>query len=1242
MSPAMTDSSKSQPPVEAVKIDPKQNMDQQSSTLAHYSLLASLDAQKRLESAEQLMQLLVKFQSEMDAPNAERNESASSDLNSCYATDVTYGLRRLLRGLSSSRDAARQGFSVALTELLSSLPMLEVSTVLKMLHDCTQENGNRTGQEEKELHLGRMFGYMAMCKSGMLSRKSTTLENVLEIVTGLLKCATKKSYFSQAAYQVLIAILKEIQQTDLSKSVSEAMIRLVLNNGVTNAQGLWFAIEAQHCAPSFDKWDEIMVGWKSKKIILHRKNKDLIVDILKNTTDSGPRVHSVWTTIINLLVEKNSPLSSKQLSIEEFWESVEATLFTTSHERKHIGFQVFEAILLIVDEKQIPFLLTPHFLHCLIDSLSKKNGYFYKQALHTATNLSEIASEKPFIAFPLMMRLVGKNGSLQFDTVTKTKTVENIITTLDTDQIESYIDFLVTSFTDPSSMLNDSLVGTTSSTRVESVRRWILQQMFQLVRMGRLHKEQGWISLIIEFVVVHGFFKPLEVDSKQEFGKVSDDISTLSRERLVSILGALGNISLIDSLKANEAEESVDDDSNFKKYARIPRAHLGKRLNGDTWIYYVCQLLKEMESNKQLTPLGKSSLNASAHDAIQTCYDLVETIRERKAATPEENASLLEELSSFESLVLHILLNIYYEPEEFTLLAKEIKDCYTRMHPQSEAKPIQESKKRKAANAQSTEATDEDMEASPEPIEVIVDVLIGLLVKPCTLLRSMVSDVFRGFCSRMTSKAIQLILDILSTKSGVQGASQLFETEGEEISDDQEDDTEEESDDDDSDDNEEEEEEDLNAPVDEEFRRKVVETLGKAALFTTQQSNDEEAESDDEGIDDDEMQIFDDKLAEIFRQRYDIKQTHRSVKQNVVHFKSRVMDLLDVFVKEAPTSALMIPVCKSLIAVAQSIYDNSNETGLYTRTESILSQKICKAKAIPIVPIDAAIDALKDVHEKLMGASEIKFGKLCNLLSLYLVKVIKHSSDEMKSTTTEASQHNAKRIKSENENDSSNSANASMTCASEVDQVCDIYMSTFTGMLNKDLRVQEQMLQGFIVRFSDPYAAKIALRISSMLLSTFDKPLNLQIKTFPLICALKIFSFAFKHVVQTDVWLNQDEEQGIAGGCKALTDFFKVATFALDRTKSEVKGPFFFSNDRVCELVKEILVVLKRAKLYLRPAKFVSVCLTEELATIGKDLIAEKKFKDFKRAVQVISEINRVCLNQEFTKSKKNNSKSKK
>lgn len=60
--------------------------------------------------------------------------------------------------------------------------------------------------------------------------------------------------------------------------------------------------------------------------------------------------------------------------------------------------------------------------------------------------MQTVVQKDPTIGFSFILQLTGVHGSQQFDKLTKTKTVESILTTMDTSGIKNYIDHLLSQF----------------------------------------------------------------------------------------------------------------------------------------------------------------------------------------------------------------------------------------------------------------------------------------------------------------------------------------------------------------------------------------------------------------------------------------------------------------------------------------------------------------------------------------------------------------------------------------------------------------------------------------------------------------------------------------------------------------------------------------------------------------------------------------------------------------------------
>ena len=60
-----------------------------------------------------------------------------------------------------------------------------------------------------------------------------------------------------------------------------------------------------------------------------------------------------------------------------------------------------------------------------------------------AADIQNVVKKNPTIGFSLILQLTGVNGSRQFDKLTKTKTVETILTSMEEEGIKHYIDYLL-------------------------------------------------------------------------------------------------------------------------------------------------------------------------------------------------------------------------------------------------------------------------------------------------------------------------------------------------------------------------------------------------------------------------------------------------------------------------------------------------------------------------------------------------------------------------------------------------------------------------------------------------------------------------------------------------------------------------------------------------------------------------------------------------------------------------------
>ncbi|GFR51036.1 hypothetical protein Agub_g13364, partial [Astrephomene gubernaculifera] len=176
--------------------------------LQYFWDLASYDENIRLTAAKGLVADLTADQAKHLETLGDDTASAPEDgapkvtlleyhLRRCSPTMV-YTLRRLARGLGSSRQAARQGYATALAGLLGASGCVSAAGVLVLLEACNE--GSMKGGDAKDTLLGRIFGYGALLRSGLPLEAG----QLGSLFSGLLECGARKSFLREAAAAVAL------------------------------------------------------------------------------------------------------------------------------------------------------------------------------------------------------------------------------------------------------------------------------------------------------------------------------------------------------------------------------------------------------------------------------------------------------------------------------------------------------------------------------------------------------------------------------------------------------------------------------------------------------------------------------------------------------------------------------------------------------------------------------------------------------------------------------------------------------------------------------------------------------------------------------------------------------------------------------------------------------------------------------------------------------------------------------
>ena len=127
--------------------------------LSFFWELAALDVDRRVKAAASLIAALKIAQAEFEGSTG-----------GALCPDLSYAVRRLVRGLASPRDGARQGFGAALIELLGAFDEVTPEEVLEQVSEPSTQPGHAGTWDAGSARSRQSRASSGVCSSAPSSR----------------------------------------------------------------------------------------------------------------------------------------------------------------------------------------------------------------------------------------------------------------------------------------------------------------------------------------------------------------------------------------------------------------------------------------------------------------------------------------------------------------------------------------------------------------------------------------------------------------------------------------------------------------------------------------------------------------------------------------------------------------------------------------------------------------------------------------------------------------------------------------------------------------------------------------------------------------------------------------------------------------------------------------------------------------------------------------------------------------
>lgn len=982
--------------------------------------LASLEEDKRVQRAVDLISTL-------------KTEEDSEE-------DVEYTLKRLITGLSSSRKGARQGYATALTQLLTNFQNINVEKVYDLMKENLATKGSFRSQEERDAFFGQAFCHAAIYQA-VFQRdedKEKNMPFVSKTLEGLLGLMKKKSFLQELCSTLITDIIEKVNKECFERDILpllDEMLKKGWKSCTPEDLMILLAVERVH-KDSLGKLF-FKTHWEHSSVC-DKDNFDKLANVLMSSTITAhPRMHIVWKDVIPCVIKSTKALSS-------FWAlAIEESLMQSTHERKFLAFNVLREVLSAVTKSQVEVIFSSRLVKSIFNGCTSDKNYLHTAIRNMLTSIPpQVAkNSNPGVALAVIHQLVGRYGNFQFDVMTRTKTVESLIGQLDSESVVELATWLQNLYIAG----KDTESGSTSESDEDKVslnRKWAITQLLVITKNPNAKKNEQLLQEIAKFLFFHGYFHVVKRKKNQPLlftivdPAFEDSVVSMCKERFLGVLGELSSIH-----HAHQGEQ-VKPSSN---------SIIGTTNDGDFYAYNVVHFAKELLGDAKHVTLNQ----AWTPEASETFGNVLQVIEDIRTKVARDAA--MSENRAFELLFLHTCVQMFDKTEEAAEVAEELLECYKKVN----------EKKKKLQDSQ-----------EPHWSEVLTEILLSFLAQSSHLMRQIVNLVFSMMLPHVTSAAFQLIVEALKPKkNAADGGLELVNESDEEMGFDEEDSDEDEASDDDNEDDESsgdsEGESGKDGEIDEAFKTEIKSALGDAAHpdESTDESDDGEASDIDmDAVDPKLLRTMDQALAAAFKARLQSKSGKRKKlegKKAIIHFRLRVLDVAETFVKKQAKSPLILDLIEPLLEVIKVSAIQKEEKALHDRALGIFKNKICHPKELPSgLEIDQ-----ENVHSQIerlvtlaKDASSIEMVNLITQACMLLIRVLRGKED-IKEPSPLKTRGQRKRKNPKSEIDTNGSA-SSHNGVLDITRIVRIFTDALKDfMLKRNSRLQPVLFLELIKRY---------------------------------------------------------------------------------------------------------------------------------------------------------------------------------
>lgn len=894
--------------------------------------------------------------------------------------------------------------------LLSTTLMVDSSTKAS----STNNNRKKKGKEERGSLFGKLFGLQTLLADPLFDLvffddKQQVNDFSITFVKELIDLALRKNWIKESCLFTVYQTVERLINKQKNTTFVENIISLLDENNLTSTnEGLSiYLLLGKYDISIKPNLSLENNGWKFNNP-LAKGNLPILANVLRNipnnnseTNDNkiqsanwSPRLHFVWDVLLSELLHNNTMITEAEPSLKkqkknngasksnkmaliqfpEFWKVVVDEGFfndKASGERKYLGFLIFMKAFPMINYDLLPTCFSQNIMRSIINQSNDSKRQLHKisqKVLHCIITTCENNVETRLVP-TLNALLFSKHGSINFDKLTKTKTVSKLV------GIKKISNETL------SQLINLFLSQVNTSNDLNHIR-FILDMVLHIIRNHKSDLTSNTKQVVLPLLrglVGFTYFVNDENSSKNS-GKKKQTFSNTNDKNL-------------------ELEQNLSELSQERLYSILSELTIVPTNDKHSWQYYALQNILTLEESASL----KNQLDDSLLKVKKTALNILNIIS-KDTKDHSKNRGL-------EALLSICLLQLYSSDTESVSTIEELCAYYNSKKTESflgitEILLSLLAQKRAILSKTCLLVWEQFVpEIGKDELQVILDVLQARENK-------------QGFAQLFEGADEYEVIesDKEEEEEDTDNEDKMDETEG--------------SDEDELSDLEESEDsfnEDALA-IDRETTSALVKALnlpenivgenGEVKFDELDDFSEANEAEEEESMDDEKMMELDDQLSEIFKRRKEAlskiptghkrKLEVRDSRETVIAFKQRMVDLLSIYVKYAEKLDDNIEnkdqILQNLIMLIEPMIkcvQNTLDRSLAEKISKLLKTRLFKFKITSAIDCAKILTLLKTIHNDYIlttkpGQFNNLFYSLCSSSSIYMSKILVENVEENK------------------------------------------------------------------------------------------------------------------------------------------------------------------------------------------------------------------------------------------------------